>query len=174
MKILNMLLGLFVANELQSSNTYSDNYNADTEFQKYSKLYLNCIDSESNDEYKQNDLYKKVVYEAVRIIDSLSKEDVEKLVVEKEIAYLSLKTTGSEMVFNAYRNVLETKYNWKYVSVVDRLMKGKRFSESHKKKLSEALIGNKRHLGKHWYNNSVISVLARECPEGFVKGRIKK
>ena len=52
--------------------------------------------------------------------------------------------------------------------------KGKRFSESHKKKLSEALIGNKRHLGKHWYNNSVISVLARECPEGFVKGRIKK
>ena len=52
--------------------------------------------------------------------------------------------------------------------------KGKRFSESHRKKLSEALIGNKRHLGKHWYNNSVISVLARECPEGFVKGRIKK
>ena len=46
--------------------------------------------------------------------------------------------------------------------------KGKRFSESHKKKISEAL------KGKHWYNNCVISVLAKECPEGFVKGMIKK
>lgn len=122
MKILNMLLGLFVANEHQLSNTHSDNYNEDTEFQKYSKLYLKCIDSESNDEYKQNDLYKKVVYDAVRIIDPLSKEDAEKLVVEKEIAHLSLQTTGSEMVFDAYRNVLEKKHNCKYVIVAERLM----------------------------------------------------
>ena len=120
MEILNMLLGLFVANEHQSSNTNSDNYNADAEFQKYSKLYLKCIDSESNDKYKQNDLYKKVVYDAVRIIDPLSKKDAEKIVVEKEIAHLS---TGCEMVFDAYRNVWEQKHNCKYVSVVDRLMK---------------------------------------------------
>lgn len=120
MKILNMLLGLFVANEHQLSNTHSDNYNADAEFQKYSKLYLNCIDSESNDKYKQNDLYKKVVYDTVRIIDPLSKEDAEKLVVEKEISYLS---TGSEMVFDAYRNVWEKKHNCKYVSIAERLMK---------------------------------------------------
>ena len=123
MKILNMLLGLFVANENKLSNTHSDNYNADTEFQKYSKLYLNCIDSESNDKYKQNDLYKKVVYDAVRIIDTLSKEDAEKLVVKKEIAYLSLQTTGNEMVFDAYRNVWEKKNNCKYVSVAERIMK---------------------------------------------------
>ena len=118
-----MLLGLFVANENKLSNTHSDNYNADTEFQKYSKLYLNCIDSESNDKYKQNDLYKKVVYDAVRIIDTLSKEDAEKLVVKKEIAYLSLQTTGNEMVFDAYRNVWEKKNNCKYVSVAERIMK---------------------------------------------------
>ena len=123
MKILNMLLGLFVANEHKLSNTHSDNYNADTEFQKYSKLYLKCIDSESNDKYKQNDLYKKVVYDAVRIIDPLSKEDAEKLVVKKEIAYFSLQTTSSEMVFDAYRNVWEKKNNCKYVSVAERLMK---------------------------------------------------
>ena len=118
-----MLLGLFVANEHQLSNNNSDKYNADTEFQKYSKLYLNCIDSESNDEYKQNDLYKKVVYDAVRIIDSLSKEDAEKLLVDKEIVYLSLQTTGSKMVFDAYRNVWEKKHNCKYDSGVDILMK---------------------------------------------------
>ena len=46
--------------------------------------------------------------------------------------------------------------------------KGKRFSESHKKKLSEA------RKGKHWYNNGVTSIQAKTCPEGFVKGRIKK
>ena len=122
MEILNMLLGLFVANEHKLSNTHSDNYNTDAEFQKYSKLYLNCIDSESNDEYKQNDLYKKVVYDAVRIIDPLSKEDAEKLVVKKEIAYLSPQTAGSEMVFNAYRNVWEKKHNCKYVSIAECLM----------------------------------------------------
>ena len=52
-----------------------------------------------------------------------SKEDAEKLLVDKEIVYLSLQTTGGEMVFDAYRNVWEKKHNCKYVSVVDRLMK---------------------------------------------------
>ena len=46
--------------------------------------------------------------------------------------------------------------------------KGKRFSESHKKKLSEA------RKGKHWYNNGKTSIQTETCPEGFVKGRIKK
>lgn len=31
-------------------------------------------------------------------------------------------------------------------------------------------IGKK---GRHWYNNGVIAVQAFECPEGFVKGRLK-
>ena len=46
--------------------------------------------------------------------------------------------------------------------------KGKHLSEEHKRKLGDV------KKGTHWFNNSVISVLARECPEGFVKGRIKK
>ena len=46
--------------------------------------------------------------------------------------------------------------------------KGKQFSEGWKLKLSES------HKGKHWYNNGEISVQAKECPEGFVKGRICK
>ena len=49
---------------------------------------------------------------------------------------------------------------------------GKHHSEKTRRKLSKALIGNKRQLGKHWYNNGVVSVLTRECPDGFVKGRI--
>lgn len=58
--------------------------------------------------------------------------------------------------------------------------KGKVFSEEHKRKLSEAHKGkpapNKgKKLGSngtHWYNNGEINVKAKECPEGFVKGRL--
>ena len=69
-------------------------------------------------------------------------------------------------------------------------IKGKHLSEETRKKMSESKKGknhpffgkqhsektrrkmSKAHIGKHWYNNGVISVLARECPDGFVKGRI--
>ena len=46
--------------------------------------------------------------------------------------------------------------------------KGKHFSEEHKRKLSDV------QKGTHWYNNGVKSTKAKTCPEGFVKGRIKK
>lgn len=79
--------------------------------------------------------------------------------------------------------------------------KGKKFSEEHKKKLSEAHKGKHHSLssiqkmsdakkGKHrseetkkkigeakkgmrWFNNGEKCVRAKECPEGFVPGRIK-
>ena len=43
---------------------------------------------------------------------------------------------------------------------------GKHHSEKARRKMSKA------HIGKLWYNNGVVSVLTRECPEGFVKGRL--
>ena len=80
-------------------------------------------------------------------------------------------------------------------------MKGKHFSEEHKKKLSEAMKGQKHSeetkkkmsesgkgkkmseeskkkmseakKGMHWFNNGEKCVRARECPPGFVPGRIK-
>ena len=62
--------------------------------------------------------------------------------------------------------------------------KGKKLSEEHKKKLSEAhkwkhrseetkkKIGEAKK-GTLWYNNGEISIRAKECPDGFVPGRIK-
>ena len=63
--------------------------------------------------------------------------------------------------------------------------KGRHFSEESCKKMSEAKKGkhlseeHKRNIGyvakgTRWYNNGVICVRAKTCPEGFVKGRIKK
>ena len=45
---------------------------------------------------------------------------------------------------------------------------GKHFSEEHKRKLGDVTKGT------IWYNNGVKSIRAKTCPEGFVKGRIKK
>ena len=67
----------------------------------------------------------------------------------------------------------------------------KNMSEETRKKLSEAQKGNKYRLGKpcseetkqkisnstkclRWFNNGIKSVFVKECPEGFVRGRLKK
>ena len=53
--------------------------------------------------------------------------------------------------------------------------KGMVFSEEHKKNLSESLKGkNTWSKGRSWFNNGTISVIARECPEGFVRGMLKR
>ena len=31
----------------------------------------------------------------------------------------------------------------------------------------------KAKKGKHWYNNGKITIMAKECPEGFVPGRLR-
>lgn len=50
-------------------------------------------------------------------------------------------------------------------------LKGRIFSDATRKKMSKS---HKGMTGKHWYNNEKINVVATECPEGFVEGRICK
>ena len=51
---------------------------------------------------------------------------------------------------------------------------GKHFSEEHKKKLRETHKGkNIWTKGVHWYNNGKINTRAKECPSGFVPGRLR-
>lgn len=45
---------------------------------------------------------------------------------------------------------------------------GKHLPEETRKKMSKA------HLGKRWWNNGTKCIMAKECPEGFVPGRLKK
>ena len=49
---------------------------------------------------------------------------------------------------------------------------GKHHSDELKKKLSE--INKVRMKGMRFFNNGKINIRAKECPEGFVPGRIKK
>ena len=47
-------------------------------------------------------------------------------------------------------------------------LKGRKLSDEHKQKDREAMLGLK------FWNNGCINVRARECPEGFIAGRIKR
>ena len=52
--------------------------------------------------------------------------------------------------------------------------KGIRHTEETRQKLSELKKGNTNVRGYIWWNNGIKNVRAKECPEGFVKGRIKR
>ena len=68
----------------------------------------------------------------------------------------------------------------KYFETHEGTFKGKHHSEESKEKNRLAHLGkpswNKGlklgSNGTHWYNNGEINVKAKECPEGFVKGRL--
>ena len=66
-------------------------------------------------------------------------------------------------------------------------MYGKKLSEEHRKKISEAsnhqgennpMYGKRGELspmyGRKWYNNGIVQVMSFECPIGFTKGMLKK
>ena len=61
---------------------------------------------------------------------------------------------------------------------------GMKFSEDHKRNLSMSHMGNtwseeqkqkfiNSRKGERWFNNGVINVRRKECPEGFTPGRLK-
>ena len=50
--------------------------------------------------------------------------------------------------------------------------KGKKFSEEHRNNLSIALNGKMK--GMCWYNNGKINKRAKECPDGFTPGLLRK
>ena len=51
---------------------------------------------------------------------------------------------------------------------------GQNLSEEHKQKISESRSNGKHwNIGKKWYNNGLINKLSKECPAGFVLGRLQ-
>lgn len=68
----------------------------------------------------------------------------------------------------------------KYFETHEGTFKGRHHSEESKEKNRLAHLGNPSwnkglklgSNGTHWYNNGEVNVKAKECPEGFVKGRL--
>ena len=68
---------------------------------------------------------------------------------------------------------------------ISKALKGHTLSEEARRKIAEGNKGKKMseeaklkigEYGKmsHWFNNGIITVRAKSCPEGFVRGRLKK
>ena len=51
---------------------------------------------------------------------------------------------------------------------------GYKHSEEAKKKIGKAMKGNTNTKGMHWFNNGKINTMAKECPEGFTPGCLRK
>ena len=79
---------------------------------------------------------------------------------KKMVAYASDETI--EQLAKDYEGVMKEA-----AEVISKANKGTHHSEEHKNKLSEA------RKGMRWFNNGKINKRAKECPPGFVPGRIK-
>ncbi len=51
---------------------------------------------------------------------------------------------------------------------------GMKHTDESKSKMSIKSKGNKASLGLKWFNNGVIALTAKECPEGFIPGMLDK
>lgn len=72
------------------------------------------------------------------------------------------------------KRALGYKHSEEIKKKISEAHNGKPRSEETKKKIAEASKGNKNVRGTRWYNNGKISKRAKDCPDGFVPGRIKK
>ena len=52
--------------------------------------------------------------------------------------------------------------------------KGRKHSDETRAKMGAAHKGNTGSIGFKWWNNGITSVFCKECPEGYVAGRLYK
>ena len=116
---------------------------------------------------------KVVIYASDETIEQLAK-DYEEAMIEAAKAS-SEANKGNKYNLGKHRSE-ETKKKLSEANKGKHLGKdnpfyGKHHSEETKKKLSE--ISKVRMKGMWWYNNGKINIRAKECPDGFIPGRIK-
>lgn len=53
-------------------------------------------------------------------------------------------------------------------------MYGKHHTAEARRKMAEAAKGNTKVRGTRWFNNGKINIRAKECPDGFTPGQLRK
>ena len=107
---------------------------------------------------------KAFVFMRKKMVVYASDEAVEQLAKDYEAAMMEAKKYVAIAVSKANKGKKLSEETKKKMSDVN---KGKHLSEETKKKLSEA------RKGMRWFNNGETNIKAKECPEGFVPGRVK-
>ena len=137
---------------------------------RYAKSYCN-----ENISLIEN--YEKAISDDERTWDCHHRREIEtskKQLIENNEYY---NRPASELIFLTQKEHIALHKNG------NKNMLGKHHSEETKRKMSAAQKNmseeTKRKMsisrkGTHIFNNGIKNVLARECPEGFVRGRIKK
>lgn len=122
--------------------------------------------------------------------ETFKKMKVYKIVADTYLGY-NLNKVIHHMDFNPHNNALSNLCLMTPEEHNSLHHKGKKLSEETKKRMSEAMTGNKHALGKkyseearerlseshkglHMWNNGERNTWSKECPEGFVKGRLKR
>lgn len=73
------------------------------------------------------------------------------------------------------KKISEKKKEWHRLHPDFKPTLGQKCKEETKEKISKANKGKANgNYGKRWYNNGINSVIAFECPKGYVLGRLKK
>ena len=73
-----------------------------------------------------------------------------------------------------YKGMLGKHHSEETKKKMSEKAKGRLHTEETKKKISKAKKGNTYTKGMRWYNNGKINIMAKECPDGFVTGMLRR
>ena len=129
-----------------------------------------------------------ITLDELKALDMYYNRPADELIFMKHGEHMSLHRKGKLMSEESKKKLSEAKkgkhHSEEHKKKISESQKGKKRSEETKKKISEARKGKKRseetkkkisgaHKGKLWFNNGKVNTMAKECPPGFVPGRLK-
>lgn len=83
--------------------------------------------------------------------------------------------SGKNAIWYGRHHTEETKEKLRQYCGEKASFFGKKHSQEYKDYMSKKVSGkNNQAYGKHWFNNGIKNVFCYECPEGYIKGKIKK
>lgn len=120
------------------------------------KLVLHHI----NPEWKHTDIERYIQW---------NPEDLQVMTISEHTSFHKKGVQHDYYAFLGKHHSEDTKQR------ISESRKGIKFSEEHKEILRQKKLGeNNPFYGTHYYNNGIIEVRAKECPDGYIKGRLKK